>query len=233
MEKIFMGLYLNIEAVFSQQKWLLSMNFFRIRSAPLFTNSNTSTIIKAMRIFAGIQLAEAVRERIAAELTPFKAIANSIRWTESRNIHLTLKFIGEVAPAKTELIKEALRSAKAHTSPFPLQIRGFGKFPAGDDLHIFWAGIDDSPQLQELFSVIEAALAPLGVARETRPFSPHITLGRNKARYNFKTLFELLAARQDVSLAEFTVSSYQLFSSQLTPRGPLYSVLMEIPLDPS
>lgn len=185
-----------------------------------------------MRIFAGIQLAEAVRERITAELKPFMAIANSIRWTESRHIHLTLKFIGETSEAKTELVREALRGATIPAAPFTLKITGFGKFPAGDDLHIFWAGVEDSPQLQELFAGIEAALAPLGVARETRPFSPHLTLGRNKARYNFKTLFELLAAKQDVSLAEFTVASFQLFSSQLTPGGPLYKVLQEIPLDP-
>ena len=186
-----------------------------------------------MRIFAGIQLAETVRERIAAELKPFKAIANSIRWTESPNVHLTLKFIGEVSPARVELIREALRSAKIPAAPFQLRIRGFGKFPAGDDLHIFWAGVEDSPPLQELFAGIEATLAFLGVARETRPFSPHITLGRNKARYNFKTLFELLAAEEDVFLAEFPVSSFQLFSSKLTPGGPLYSVLEEIPIEQS
>jgi len=178
-------------------------------------------------------LAEAVRERIAAELLPFKKIANSIRWTESRNIHLTLKFIGEASAAKTESIAAALLGAKIPAAPFELKIRGFGKFPAGDDLHIFWAGVEDDPRLQELFDGIEASLAPLGVARETRPFSPHITLGRNKARYNFKALFELLTAKADIALAEFTVTSFQLFSSQLTPAGPLYKVLQEIPLDQS
>jgi len=186
-----------------------------------------------MRIFVGIQLAEAVRDSIAAELKPFKAIANSIRWTESRNIHLTLKFIGEMSEAKTELIRAALRTENIPARGFPLKIRGFGKFPAGDDLHIFWAGVEDSPGLQELFAGVESVLEPLGVARETRPFSPHITLGRNKARYNFKTLFELLAAKQDAFLAEFPVTSFQLFSSQLTPKGPLYKVLKEIPLEQS
>jgi 2'-5' RNA ligase len=186
-----------------------------------------------MRIFAGIQLTEAIRETIAAELEPFKAIANSIRWTESRNIHLTLKFIGEASVAQTELIKAALLTAKIPAAAFKLKISGFGKFPAGDDLHIFWAGVEDSPHLQELFAGIEAAIAPLGIARETRPFSPHITLGRNKGHYNFKTLFELLAAKRDIFLAEFPVTSFQLFSSQLTPGGPLYKVLKEIPVDQS
>ncbi|MBN2399258.1 MAG: RNA 2',3'-cyclic phosphodiesterase [Candidatus Aminicenantes bacterium] len=186
-----------------------------------------------MRIFVGIRLDEAVRDRIAAELKPFKAIANSIRWTESRNIHLTLKFIGEAAVAKTELIKEALWTAKIPARTFTLKIVGFGKFPVGDDLHIFWAGVEDSPHLQELFAGIEDALAPLAVARETRPFNPHITLGRNKAHFNFKPLFELLAAKQDIFLAEFPVTCFQLFSSQLTPGGPQYKILQEISVEQS
>ncbi len=199
----------------------------------LFTNQRTSIIIDTMRIFVGIQLAEAVRDGIAAQLAPFKAIANSIRWTESRNIHLTLKFIGEASGTRTESIQEALLAAKVPAAPFTLSIRGFGKFPAGEDLHIFWAGIEDNPHLQTLFAGVEAALEPLGVAREVRPFSPHITLGRNKARFNFKPIFELLAASQDRVLAEFPVASFQLFSSKLTPVGPLYEVLQEISLGQS
>ncbi len=202
-------------------------------SCKLFTNNLTSIIIEAMRIFVGIRLDEVIRDRIAAELKPFKAIANSIRWTESRNIHLTLKFIGEASAAKTESIRQALLTAKIPDRAFTLKIVGFGKFPVGDDLHIFWAGVEDSPYLQEMFAGIEDALAALAVARETRPFSPHITLGRNKAHYNFKTLFELLNAKQDVFLAEFPVTSFQLFSSQLTPRGPQYKILQEIPVEQS
>jgi 2'-5' RNA ligase len=186
-----------------------------------------------MRIFVGITLDEATRESIAKELLPFKKIASSIRWTASRNIHLTLKFIGEASAAKAASIEAALQMAKIPAAPFKLKISGFGKFPAGDDLHIFWAGVEDNPALQELFAGIENALAPLAIARETRPFSPHITLGRNKARYNFETLFELLAARRDIFLAEFPVTSFQLFCSQLTPDGPLYKILKEIPLGQS
>jgi 2'-5' RNA ligase len=186
-----------------------------------------------MRIFIGIKLDEATRKTIATELKPFKEIANSIRWTESKNIHLTLKFIGEVSEALAMRIKEALLAAKISVAPFTMKIAGFGKFPAGDDLHIFWAGMEDNPQLRALFAWIENTLNPLGIAREAQPFNPHITLGRNKARYNFKTLFELLAEKQDLFLAECQVTSFQLFSSQLTPAGPLYKILMEISLEQS
>lgn len=186
-----------------------------------------------MRIFVGIKLAEATRESIASELNPFKKIANSIRWTGIDNIHLTLKFIGEVAEVQVEQIKEALLALKIPVAPFLLKISGFGKYPAGDDLHIFWAGVEDNPYLQILFADIENTLASLGIARETRPFNPHITLGRNKARYNFKTLFELLSEKHDLFLAECRVSSFQLFSSHLTPAGPQYKILKEIPFEQS
>ena len=186
-----------------------------------------------MRIFVGIQLAEAVRESIVRELLPFKKTANSIRWTESRNIHLTLKFIGEISQDRLERIEAALSAAKIPVAPFLLRIAGFGKFPTGDDLHIFWAGVAETPQLQSLFDWIENTLAPLGIARETQPFNPHITLGRNKGRYNFQTLFKLLAEKRDVFLAEIQATRFQLFSSQLTPAGPIYKIIKEIPLEQS
>jgi 2'-5' RNA ligase len=200
---------------------------------PLFTNRRTYSIIKKMRIFFGIQLDEATRESIARELKPFKKIANSIRWTESGNIHLTLKFVGEISEALLGRIEAVLLAAKIPVAPFQLKISGFGKFPVGDDLHIFWAGVDDTPQLRALFDWIENTLAPLGISGEAQPFNPHITLGRNKGRYNFKTLFELLAENRDIFLAECQVNSFQLFSSRLTPAGPLYRILKEIPLEQS
>ncbi|MEI6613489.1 MAG: RNA 2',3'-cyclic phosphodiesterase [Chrysiogenales bacterium] len=186
-----------------------------------------------MRIFVGIKLDDAIRESITRELNSFKKIANSIRWTEIGNIHLTLKFIGEVAEVQVEQIKEVLLAAKIPVAPFLLKISGFGKYPAGDDLHIFWAGVEDNPYLQILFDDIENTLGPLGIAREVRPFNPHITLGRNKAHYNFKTLFELLAEKRAIFLAECRVTSFQLFSSHLTPAGPQYKILKEIPLEQS
>jgi 2'-5' RNA ligase len=186
-----------------------------------------------MRIFIGALLTEETREKIIKGLKPFKKIGTSIRWTACENIHLTLKFVGEISEALVGRMAEALLAAKIPVAPFPLKITGFGKFPAGDDLHIFWAGVDDNPHLRALFVGIENTLAPLGIARETRPFNPHITLGRNKARYNFKALFELLAEKRDIFLAECQLTAFQLFSSQLTASGPRYTVIKEFPFDQS
>jgi 2'-5' RNA ligase len=183
-----------------------------------------------MRMFTGIPLSDAAREKILKELKPFKKTGTPIRWTAEANIHLTLKFIGEVDEPTAARVAEALQRGKPALAPFRLCLRGFGKFPAGDDLHVFWAGVEESPELRALFAAVEDALAPLGIARDPRPFHPHLTLGRNKARFNFKGLYALLAEKSSLFLGEWLVSAFRLFSSRLTPDGPVYTVLKEIDL---
>ena len=207
-----------------------------------------------MRIFTGIALGEEVRRNILKELKPFQKIGAPIRWTEEGNIHLTLKFIGEVGEPLAARIGEELEKRLPAAPPFRLRARGFGKFPEGDDFHVFWAGVDADPHLQALFAGIESALEPLGIARDARPFHPHITLGRNKAsrsrgtgtsgpmrslqpsmrggavRHNVKPLLALLEEKGAGLFGEWPVAAYRLFSSRLLPTGPVYTLLKEIPL---
>lgn len=190
-----------------------------------------------MRLFTGIPLGEEARKNILKELQPFQRAGTPIRWTGERNIHLTLKFIGEVDESLASPIGAALQAMPA-LAPFSLRLRGFGKFPAGDDLHIFWAGVEENPSLRVLFTAVDDALAALGIPRDPRPFQPHVTLGRNKARFAFRSFFALLAEKRSVFLGEGLVSAFQLFSSRLTPMdpedprrgGPVYTILKEIPL---
>ena len=182
-----------------------------------------------MRVFTGIQLAAGPREKLLRELKPFHKAGTPIRWTEERNIHLTLKFIGEAEPALAQRIGAALGDAP-RPAPFRLRLRGFGKFPGGDELHVLWAGVEESAELNALFAGMEEELAALGIAREARPFHPHVTLGRNKARFNFKGVFSLLQEKAGLFLGDWDVAAYQLFASDLTPAGPVYTVLKEIPL---
>jgi 2'-5' RNA ligase len=183
-----------------------------------------------MRIFTGLKLDDAAKEPIIKELKCFKKAGTPIRWTASGNIHLTLKFIGEVDEAMMARVAAALATAKIAVSPFRMRFSGFGTFPAGEDLHVFWAGVEENQDLRALFAGIEQALLPLGIERETRSFHPHLTLGRNRARFNFKSFFALLAEKSDLFLVEMPVAAFQLFASRLTPAGPVYTILKEIPL---
>ena len=183
-----------------------------------------------MRIFTGVKLDDEVREHIIKELKPFKKTGTTIRWTDSGNIHLTLKFIGAADEVMAARVAAALVTARIAVAPFRLRFSGFGKFPAGADLHVFWAGVEESQSLLALFAAIEEALLPLGIKRETRPFYPHLTLGRNRARYNFKTFLVRLAEKHNHFLAEMQVAAFQLFASRLSAAGPEYTILKEITL---
>jgi 2'-5' RNA ligase len=191
----------------------------------------------AMRIFTGIPLSDGLRKKVLAELQPFRRAGAGVRWTAEPNIHLTLKFIGDVADTLVAPIAAALQAMPA-IARFSLRLRGFGKFPAGDELRVFWAGVEASLELNALFAGIEDALAPLGIGRDTRPFKPHLTLGRSAGRCDLGSLFSLLAEKSSLFLGEWTVGAFQLISSRLAPAGPegprrggpVYSVLKEIPL---
>ena len=183
-----------------------------------------------MRIFIGIQLEEDIKTRIEKELKPFKKMGTPIRWAKPGNVHLTLKFIGEVADELYPQIESALAETSFGFTPFRVQGRGLGKFPAGDEVHIFWVGIEPSAELESLFHKIEDILARFRIERETRPFVPHITVGRNKARFPFKRLMGELENKSDVRLGDWTVGSFQIFESRLTPQGPVYTVRKEVVL---
>lgn len=187
-----------------------------------------------MRLFTGIALAEEAKARILEALGPFRMAGAPMRWTEEDNIHLTLKFIGEVGDDQARRIAAALPAVPR----FRLRLRGFGKFPAGDGLRVFWAGVEACPPLCALFAAVEDRLAPLGIAREERPFTPHVTLGRGKALPSrqrrgpspFRGIVSRLRDAQETAFGEWDVSAYRLCASRLTRERPYHSVLKEIAL---
>ena len=193
----------------------------------LFTMARSSSIMAIMRIFTGIALDDEVRKNALEELQPFRKAGIPMRWTDELNLHLTLKFIGEVTETVVACLGAVLE-ALPPASPFRLRLRGFGKFPAGDEMHVLWVGVEESPELRALFAAVEDALAALGIHRDTRPFHPHVTLGRSQARFSrgasanhdFKGLISLLQTKNDVFLGEWQVSAWRLYSSCLNPGDP-------------
>jgi 2'-5' RNA ligase len=183
-----------------------------------------------MRIFIGIKLPEDVREKIEKFLKPFKKISSPVRWTRPANIHVTLKFIGEVTAEHYARIENALTAAVYDTGPLDLTLRGCGKFGRGTGLDIFWIGIEPNEPLKQLYHTIENSLEPAGVEKEKRPFKPHLTVGRNKKNFNFKSFFTQIEENEHQTVAAFPASHFQLFKSRLTPEGPIYTILKEIPL---
>lgn len=150
-----------------------------------------------------------------------------VKWVRPENIHLSLKFLGEVDEAREPELREALRRAAGTREPRPLtlQITGFGVFPDYHCPHVLWAGVAPDPGLELLQHGVEHAFAPLGFPTEARAFRPHVTLGRagRDARpRDFKGLEEMLTGRDfDTTI---TVADVDLMQSTLQPGGPVYQV---------
>lgn len=183
-----------------------------------------------MRVFIGIKLSDDVHEKIGKFLKPFQRIASPVRWVKPENVHITLKFIGDMTQDRCQTMIEKLPGLDYPPGPFDLTLAGCGKFGRDRTMNIFWIGMDRSEPLHHLYDTIENALAPLGIAKETRPFKPHLTVARNKRDFNFKSFYNLIDELRDKEIARFPVSSFQVIKSDLTPDGPIYTVLKEIAL---
>ena len=167
------------------------------------------------RLFVAIELPEPVR----LELRDLQPAAAGVRPTKAENLHLTLHFIGDASP---EPLCEALAPISNAVSPFSLELAGVGRFTARGANVIFWVGVRMTPELLKLHTDVGRLLGEAGVAIETRPYSPHITIARGQ-RVRHDDIAEFLVLHQDYS-AVVSVESVVLMSSSLQPGGPAYAV---------
>ncbi len=194
-----------------------------------------------MRIFIGIDLDPEVRARIARFLEGVDGFAPEARWMRPESLHVTLKFIGEQTPERVEAITERLRRVEG--SAVEIRSAGYGLFPTAKAPRVFWTGIQAGPQLAELAGGIDAATAELGIPREDRTFSPHLTLARAGGRSGspkwrkgdrpnavFATLEKRLTAMGELDFGTTTAREFILYQSQLSPGGSKYTKLQRFPL---
>jgi 2'-5' RNA ligase len=181
-----------------------------------------------VRLFVGLQIPPAVRKNLAELLAALRALSPQSRWVRAENLHVTLKFIGEMQPEKFGAIRAAL-SAVHSDQAVALDFRGLGFFPNERRPRVFWAGIEASANLGQLASGIERALEKLGIPPENRPFSPHLTV----ARFEPPGLPEKLRkAIQEITKREFgsvAAGEFHLIESKLKPGGAEYTTLETFP----
>ncbi|MBZ5725192.1 MAG: RNA 2',3'-cyclic phosphodiesterase [Acidobacteriia bacterium] len=180
-----------------------------------------------MRLFVGVDLPAEVAgnlERLLDRLRP----AARIQWTSARNLHVTTKFIGEWPEERIEELKTALAAIRPRP-PIAIAIRKVGFFPNPHSPRVFWCGIE-APDLAALAADTDGATAALGIERETRDFSPHLTLARIKEKLNLDPLREAIAALPSLDFGAFEVERFFLYRSQMRPGGSVYTKLAEFPL---
>jgi len=163
-------------------------------------------------------------ERLFERLRP----TARIYWSLPANLHLTTKFIGEWPEERLGELKAALAALESQP-PIAVHIRKVGFFPNPHAPRVFWCGIE-APGLEALAEHTDGATAALGIARETRAFSPHLTLARIKERLDLQPLRQAVAALPSLDFGEFQAASFFLYQSTLRPSGSVYTKLAEFPL---
>lgn len=180
-----------------------------------------------MRLFTGLELpAEIVRnlERLLERLRP----AAQIHWSPPANLHITTKFIGQWPEERLVELKATLGGLPSREA-IEVAIHRVGFFPNPHSPRSFWCGIE-APALAGLAADTERATRGLGIAGETRDFSPHLTLARIKERPHLQALREAVAALPSLDFGRFEVRSFFLYESTLRPAGSVYTKLAEFPL---
>ncbi len=187
-----------------------------------------------LRLFVAVELPEPIRQALSQTIAGLRSeLKGPYRWVTT-NMHLTLKFLGDVEPARVDRLSRSLTEAAASLSPFELHLEGAGTFPNGRDPRVVWAGLGgDGGALTALRDAVERAMVEAGEDPDTRAFHPHLTLARMTRRLDREAaeqLRERLAAVRFDSGSAFEVDGVGLIRSELRPEGARYTRLAHAPL---
>jgi RNA 2',3'-cyclic 3'-phosphodiesterase len=185
----------------------------------------------AIRTFICLDIPESIKERIEKLQRELRQMDAQVSWVKPANIHLTLKFLGDVAQTKIPTVSAAVNRPTGSCSPFQVTVGETGCFPSRRNPRVLWIGIAQMPDaLRRLHKEIEDELAREGFAREAKKFNPHLTIARLRNPRNAQPLAEALMTRgfEDES---FQTSEVIVMRSELSPQGSIYTPQGVIPLN--
>lgn len=188
-----------------------------------------------MRTFIAIELPKNIKDALALTQDKLKASEADVKWVSPQNIHLTLKFLGEIDDDKLVKTNEIMRQVCLGKEQFQAGIRSIGVFPKINFPRVIWVGIDKGDrQTKEIAEELENKIALLGIPKEKRAFSSHVTIGRVRSMLNRERLLNELENLknnlEEKDFPEFMVTKITLFKSTLSPKGPVYEALKEASL---
>lgn len=184
-----------------------------------------------IRAFIALRLPENILSSINKIQEDLKQYRLPVRWVRPENIHLTLKFFGNINKSDTEIIGIAMGDCAACRSPLTLSAKGIGVFPSVARPRVIWAGLSGQASMLLSFqNALEKRLEESGFKKEERPFKGHLTIGRFKDRVNSEKLIEALRKHKDFNTEVFDAFEIILFKSDLLPAGPVYTELLNVPL---
>jgi 2'-5' RNA ligase len=176
-----------------------------------------------MRLFFGVGLPGRVRKEVSGFCASIKEKLPRMKWVEEENLHVTLKFLGEVEKEKLNALFHITEEATSDFNSFSASLGDLGAFPNPKRARVFWLGLKKGEkECMELFEKLEARLAKNKFPREEKSFHPHITL----ARLKFPESLQLEELSPPTDLI-FFAESVTLYESVLTPKGPIYTIIKE------
>jgi 2'-5' RNA ligase len=183
-----------------------------------------------LRTFIAIDLPNEILEKIDQIIEYFKMQTPSyaVKWVAKNNLHLTLKFLGEIPKENLEIIKTSMFLALEDVFPFEISIEGLGMFPNARKPRVIWLGITNLEKLRLVHSKLEAFLEKAGVPREKHGFSPHLTIGRVRSNTTFtdvENIGSVLSQYKVSKVGNFIIKEIILYQSELRQEGPLYTPL--------
>lgn len=184
----------------------------------------------SVRLFVAIELEDGVRSRLDTVRSKLARACDGVRWIPAEQLHVTVKFLGEVADEDVAETADAMARSAASVSPFSMDVVGCGCFPGRGPVRIVWAGLrDESGMLLQTAKVVEEELELLGFAKEKRPFSSHVTIGRVRSDGSNG---RIRAATEKGTFEPVSqlVGSITLMSSVLSSKGPAYAAVRTVDL---
>ncbi len=183
-----------------------------------------------MRTFIAIELPEGIKKKIELLQAPLKKTNALVSWVKPGNIHITLKFLGEVPEEKINEVISGTEQAVRETKRFTMSLKGMGAFPDFKRPRVIWIGSGSGEkELSYLANRIEEEMERIGFPKEQRKFSAHFTIGRVKSPKNIEKLMELIKLTE-FQTEEIPVNEVVVMKSQLHPAGAIYTPLKKIPL---
>lgn len=187
-----------------------------------------------IRAFAAIELPSLIQDAIVWQTTNLRKLYPNpvIRWVKPGNIHLTLKFLGDLTKTDLELLARSIAYEALQLETFSISFSNLGVFPNTRKPRVIWIGVNTPAILGEFQSRIEILSSRLGVQIGKRPFSPHITLGRignSNFIQNYENMIVELGSTIVSNIDTVDISAIEIFKSDLKPDGPIYTTIYNIP----
>lgn len=177
-----------------------------------------------LRAFLAIDVDEDLKAKMYKIIKEFRQIDANIKFVDLENLHLTLKFFGDIDTEGIDLLSSRISQVVSEFDKFTVKIKGCGAFPNTNRIKVIWLGIDNDEIVKELHDELDGEFVKLGFDKDKR-FSSHLTIGRMKSAKGKNEVKSTIEEFSEVEIGEMTVDKIILKKSTLTPQGPIYEDL--------